>query len=114
MYTAFLSESLKMARECKKHSESEDLEFGLDVMIAVFDDLVAYQTGRVPMGYAGRCRGCGHIVAAAVDQPNQLQITGEDIAEFIKAGYIVQFLPLSKINNELHKCTCKEMPDESA
>ena len=83
-------------------------------VIELVEIIEALQSGDVKMGYAGRCRGCGHIVAAAVDQPSQPQITVEDVADFVKAGYIVQFLPLSQINNELRGCTCKEGEDEAA
>lgn len=64
------------------------------------------------MSYAGKCAGCGAVVALTVDRPEYRKWVAKDIAEWINDGLIVERMTseqgLASFGNG---CTCLRAPE---
>lgn len=59
--------------------------------------------------YIARCRcGCGAIVFASVDEPEQskerLKDNAREIAKMIAAGYVIERMPVDEVRKANWKC----------
>ncbi len=59
------------------------------------------------MSYAARCKDCGHLCGAAIDNPDDPERTAKHVADFIRDGLIVTRVSDDVIRAELHRCTCQ-------
>jgi hypothetical protein len=56
--------------------------------------------------YIGK-KPCGCVVACVVDMPDHKKSTADDVAEFIKEGYVVQHIAIGS-GIQMAKCRCEE------
>lgn len=57
------------------------------------------------MAYIGRVPGCGCLVAACVDQPDDPKGTARWVADFIKSGLEVERVDTEVVRCQLQRCT---------
>lgn len=58
------------------------------------------------MSYIGKCKKCGGMVMAVMDNLRHKEDTAKEVAGIIEAGYIVERKPVNAVRN-LEWCTCK-------
>lgn len=59
------------------------------------------------MAYIGRCK-CGHVVAAAMDEPEYRKDNAKEVARWMRDGLTIERLDVDAVRTYLHKCTCPE------
>ena len=57
------------------------------------------------MAYTARCK-CGHIVAAAMDEPAYAKDNAREVARWIRDGLTVERFDVDAVRVMLHECTC--------
>ena len=57
------------------------------------------------MAYVGRCE-CGHIVAAAMDEPAYRKDNAMEIARWMRSGLTIERMDVDEVRTYLHSCTC--------
>lgn len=58
------------------------------------------------MAYVARCKGCGHIVAAAMDEPAYAKDNAKEVARWMRDGLTIERVGTDTIRTYLHECTC--------
>lgn len=63
------------------------------------------------MSYIGRCKGCGRIVAAVLDNPDHAKSVAKDVASFIRDGLIVERVESQVVRDLFQSCACRRKPE---
>lgn len=62
------------------------------------------------MAYAGRCPKCGHLCAAAVDEPTHKRDTAKFVADMMRDGLNVERVTCEYVRQNLLSCECVPNP----
>jgi hypothetical protein len=57
------------------------------------------------MAYVARCE-CGHIVAAAMDEPAYRKDNAKEVARWMRDGLTIERMDVEAVRVYLHECTC--------
>lgn len=60
------------------------------------------------MSYIGKCKDCGNVVAAVVDEPGREKETAKDVAEFIKDGLLIERVSAEYVRKNFSYCECNK------
>ena len=60
--------------------------------------------------YAGKCRKCGALCAAVVDDPDCKKEAAEAVSEFIMIGLEVSRMTVEDVQAKFDSCKCKKQP----
>lgn len=64
--------------------------------------------------YVGKCKGCGAIIAACVDDPKHAQDVAKFCSDQIKRGRLLEPAESAQIRDHWGDCLCKPAPTQPA
>ena len=58
------------------------------------------------MSYIGRCKGCGRVVCAVIDNPDHAKRVAKEVAKFIRYNLIIERVESAYVRENFQSCAC--------